>query len=58
MTYLDLLKVLEKMDKEALNQNVTISFEDEFYPAILKSAEDNQSVLDLGHPFFAIEENQ
>lgn len=29
------------------------SFQDEFYPATMKFADDNQSVLDPGHPFFA-----
>lgn len=56
MTYLDLLKALEKMRKETLNQNVTISFEDEFYPATIRFADDTQSVLDEGHPFLAVQE--
>jgi hypothetical protein len=56
MTYRDLLNMLSKMDEETLNQNVTVGFQDEFYPAKVGFADDNQSVLDVGHPFIAVKE--
>lgn len=56
MTYRDLLNLLSKMDEESLNMTVTVNFEDEYYPAKIVIADDNQSVLDVGHIFFAPEE--
>ena len=57
MTYRDLLAVLSKMDNESLEMDLTISFQDEFYPADLKFADDDQSIIDLGHPFFSVRES-
>jgi hypothetical protein len=56
MTYRDLLNLLSKMDNETLNQNVTVGFQDEFYPANVLFADDTQSVLDEGHLFIAVKE--
>ena len=55
MTYRDLLNILSKMDKETLDMNVTVGFQDEYYPANIQYAADDQSVLDEGHPFIAVE---
>ena len=56
MTYRELFSLLSKMYEETLDMNVTIHFEDEYYPAKVSFADDNQSVLDVGHIFFAPEE--
>lgn len=56
MTYRDLFNLLSKMNDENLDQNVTVEFDGEFYPAKIGFADDNQSVLDEGHPFLAVQE--
>lgn len=56
MTYRELINLLSKMDEETLDMNVTIHFEDEYYPAKVSFADDNQSVLDIGHPVILVQE--
>lgn len=55
MTYRDLFNLLSKMSDENLDQNVTVEFDGEFYPAKVSFADDNQSVLDEGHPVITLE---
>jgi hypothetical protein len=57
LTYADLLEALQELTQEELQNTATIYVEadDEFYPIIgTNRADDDQSVLDVGHPYFEI----
>lgn len=57
MKYRELLEILKGMTEDELNQNVTayLNAEDEFVPVTsVLVADDNQSVLDVGHVYFSV----
>ena len=57
MTHRELLKILEGMTEDELNQDVTayLNAEDEFVPVTsVLVADDSQSVLDVGHVYFSV----
>ena len=56
MTYAELLEHLKTLDREQLNQNVTIYVESigEFYPVQKLTINLYSDVLDVNHPFLEV----
>ena len=56
MTYEELKKHIEVMDKEQLQQDVTIydTLDDEYYPVNDINLASSTDVLDINHPFLII----
>jgi len=57
MTYADLARIIKSMPKEKQKQDVTVfdARDDEYRPVFSVEEEEEDDVLEKGHPFLVIE---
>lgn len=55
MTYLQLLKALQKLDMSQLDMDVTVDVDGDFFRVELLAISDDYDILDEGHPFLTIQ---